>query len=544
MRIAVGGFQHETNTFAPERADYARFERQDGWPGLSRGTALFPAVEGVHLPIAGAIDGLRAAGHEPVPLLWCSATPCAHVTRDAFERITAMILEDLRAAPALDGLYLDLHGAMVCEHLEEGEGELLRRIRDAVGDALSIAVSLDLHANVTQEMVALADLIEIYRTYPHVDMADTGERAVHGLVDIVASGERPAKAFRKTDFCIPLNWGCTFHEPAQSLYGLVPGVLSAEVPWVSLAAGLHLSDIAEMGPAVLAYGRSQGAADHAADALFQALNDRRDAFHGPVYHPVDAVDRAKELATRSARPVVLADTQDNPGGGGPGDTTGLLRALIDRGAKGTVLGLMNDPAVAAACHDAGLGKRLSLKLGGRMFPGDAPPGCLGRGAEPRRRSVHGNRTHVGRCAHEPWADGADRSGRRARGTGVESHAGGRPIHVPASGNRTCRNAHHRAQELGPFPCRLPADRRTDPGGRRAWNGSRGPGRAHLPQPAPGIGSAIVCRRLVRRTGGKGGIVRPSDLRHQSAGGDMAIQPERGETGPSGPTNAESLIYET
>jgi len=372
MRIAVGGFQHETNTFAPERADYARFERQDGWPGLSRGTALFPAVEGVHLPIAGAIDGLRAAGHEPVPLLWCSATPCAHVTRDAFERITAMILEDLRAAPALDGLYLDLHGAMVCEHLEDGEGELLRRIRDAVGDALSIAVSLDLHANVTQEMVALADLIEIYRTYPHVDMADTGERAVHGLVDIVASGERPAKAFRKTDFCIPLNWGCTFHEPAQSLYGLVPGVLSAEVPWVSLAAGFHLSDIAEMGPAVLAYGRSQGAADHAADALFQALNDRRDAFHGPVYHPVDAVDRAKELATRSARPVVLADTQDNPGGGGPGDTTGLLRALIDRGAKGTVLGLMNDPAVAAACHDAGLGKRLSLKLGGRMFPGDAP----------------------------------------------------------------------------------------------------------------------------------------------------------------------------
>ncbi len=372
MRIAVGGFQHETNTFAPERADFARFERQDGWPGLSRGAALFAGVKGVHIPIAGAIEGLRAAGHEPVPLLWCSATPCAHVTKDAFERIAAMIVDDLRAAMPVDGLFLDLHGAMVCEHLQDGEGELLRRVRDAVGPGLPVAVSLDLHANVTQEMVALADLIEIYRTYPHVDMADTGERTAHGLVDLVASGDRPAKAFRKTDFCIPLNWGCTLHEPAESLYGLVPGMVSSEVPWVSLAAGFHLSDIAEMGPAVLAYGHSQTGADAAAGALLQALNDRRSAFNGQVYHPVDAVDRAKDLASRSARPVVLADTQDNPGGGGSGDTTGLLRALIERGAKGAVLGLMNDPAAARACHDAGLGKRISLRLGGRLFPGDSP----------------------------------------------------------------------------------------------------------------------------------------------------------------------------
>ena len=182
MRIAVGGFQHETNTFAPEQATFERFERADGWPGLARGNALFDTVDGVHIPITGAIDGLRADGHDLVPLLWCSAVPCAQVTEDAFERIAAMIVEDLRAAMPVDGLYLDLHGAMVCTHVEDGEGELLRRIRDAVGPALPIAVSLDLHANVTEEMVALADLIEIYRTYPHVDMGETGKRAAHGLV--------------------------------------------------------------------------------------------------------------------------------------------------------------------------------------------------------------------------------------------------------------------------------------------------------------------------------------------------------------------------
>ncbi|HAE00197.1 MAG TPA: microcystin degradation protein MlrC, partial [Rhodospirillaceae bacterium] len=126
----------------------------------------------VHIPVTGALDILRQAGADIIPLCWSAATPSAHVTQDAFERITEMMLADLAVAyrAGLDGLYLDLHGAMVCDHLQDGEGELLRRIRALVGPDLPIAVSLDLHANITQAMVHHADVLDIYRTYPHVDM--------------------------------------------------------------------------------------------------------------------------------------------------------------------------------------------------------------------------------------------------------------------------------------------------------------------------------------------------------------------------------------
>src|SRR5579885_2730254 len=134
-RIAVGGFQHETNTFAPQRATWADFERADAWPGFVRGPALLAAVEGYNIPIAGAVAALRARGHELLPLCWCSAPPSSYVERDAYERVAGAILEDLAAAMPVDGVYLDLHGAMVAEHHDDGEGELLLRIRTLVGAA-------------------------------------------------------------------------------------------------------------------------------------------------------------------------------------------------------------------------------------------------------------------------------------------------------------------------------------------------------------------------------------------------------------------------
>src|SRR5687768_15554189 len=125
MRIAVGGFQHETNTFAPQPATFADFAAPDAWPGLVRGPDLFDAVSGINLPAAGFIDAARSAGHELVPLTWCSATPSGRVTRDAYERISAFILDDLQALRGIDAVYLDLHGAMVAEHIDDGDGELL-----------------------------------------------------------------------------------------------------------------------------------------------------------------------------------------------------------------------------------------------------------------------------------------------------------------------------------------------------------------------------------------------------------------------------------
>ncbi|HRI18271.1 MAG TPA: M81 family metallopeptidase, partial [Burkholderiaceae bacterium] len=172
MRIAIGGFQHETNTFAPSKATYEQFVRDGGWPGLRQGEAILETmVADRNLPIAGFIEELRGQSkHVLVPTAWAACEPSAHVTEDAYERIAAMITDGVRDARP-DAVYLDLHGAMVTEHLDDGEGELLARVRALIGPKAPLVASLDLHANVTQRMLDAADALIAYRTYPHVDMA-------------------------------------------------------------------------------------------------------------------------------------------------------------------------------------------------------------------------------------------------------------------------------------------------------------------------------------------------------------------------------------
>ena len=372
-RIAFGGFQHETNTFAPSPATFADFERAGGWPGLTRGEALFAAVAGVNIPIAGFVEQARKLGHELLPLSWSQATPSAEVTEDAFERITGQILEDLAALHDLDGLYLDLHGAMVTQHLEDGEGEILRRARDLIGPGLPLVVSLDLHANVTPEMVELADALIIFRHYPHIDMAETGARAARHLAALLDGRAGRAKAFRQLPFLIPLTSGCTLHEPAKGIYQRLAELADGAAASLSFACGFPPADIYHCGPSVVAYGRDQGAADAAADALLDFACAREAQFAPDLWRPADAVARAIEIARGARRPVILADTQDNPGGGGNSDTVGLLEELVAQGAERTALAILVDPAAAAAAHGAGEGAELTLALGAKSgLPGHRP----------------------------------------------------------------------------------------------------------------------------------------------------------------------------
>src|SRR5688572_17059009 len=217
-RIAIGGFQHETNTFAPSRADYPQFEAGGGWPGVKYGEPIFGALEGANIPAQGAVQALRAAGHALVGTAWGAASPSARVTRDAFERILGELVSRLKAALPVDGVYLDLHGAMVSEAYDDGEGEILRRVREAIGPRVPLVASLDLHGNVTRAMVAHADALVGYRTYPHVDMADTGARAAQVLDAILKTGERPAKAYATLDFLTGLPSQCSFIEPCKGIY--------------------------------------------------------------------------------------------------------------------------------------------------------------------------------------------------------------------------------------------------------------------------------------------------------------------------------------
>jgi microcystin degradation protein MlrC len=383
-RIAVGGFQHETNTFAPQRAAWADFARADAWPGYVRGLELFEAVEGFNLPIAGAVKTLTGLGYKLVPLSWCSAPPSSYVDEDAYERVVGGMLEDLAGAVdddsgPLDGIYLDLHGAMVAAHHEDGEGELLRRIRALLGERIPIVASLDFHTNMTPEMVRYSSAMVGYRTYPHIDMAETGSRAAT-LLDRLIREQRPLyKAYRRTDFLIPLVWQCTLAEPTRGVFDLIDeierGGASHNQGIVSIThtPGFPPADIAQCGPALVVYGRDQEAADAAADRILAAINAKEGEFAGRLYTADEAAIEAIRLAQTAAKPVVLADIQDNPGAGGTSDTVGLLRALIAHKAKGAVIGMIVDPEAAAAAHAAGEGALLPCGVGAKIgFAGEIP----------------------------------------------------------------------------------------------------------------------------------------------------------------------------
>jgi microcystin degradation protein MlrC len=378
FRLAVGGFQHETNTFAPSKATFEDFVRPGAWPGLTRGAALFEAVAGMNIPIAGFMAAGGELGYELLPLSWAQTTPSAEVTEEAFERIAGQILEDLRVfcdSGSLDGVYLDLHGAMVTEHLEDGEGELLRRVRRVVGDELPVVASLDLHANVTPEMVEHADALIAYRTYPHVDMAETGTRCARHMDALLRGRAGRCKAFRQLPFLIELTAGCTLHDPVKGLYEQLAALEGGAVGSLSFACGFAPADIRHCGPSVLAYAASAEAAEGAAETLLAYACAREGEFATRSWTPAEAVDHALAVTAAAADggPVVLVDTQDNPGAGADGDAVVLLEELVRQGARDAALAILYDPEAAAAAHAAGEGSDITLALGaGSGLPGQRP----------------------------------------------------------------------------------------------------------------------------------------------------------------------------
>lgn len=370
MKIAIAGFQHETNTFAPTIATYEEFLKRDAWPELLIGEDVIPRMKGGNIPIAGFVEeASRIEGWDLIPILWCSAEPSSFVTDDAYERIATQILDGIRRIADLDAIYLDLHGAMVVQSFEDGEGELLRRIRDLVGADMPIVVSLDLHSNTTAAMCEHATAITIFRTYPHIDMAETGARTV-AYLKRVFDGKSIHKAWRQAPFLVPLTAQHTWSAPCEDLYAHAAGVDGDGVLAAELSMGFPPADIHDAGPAVVAYGETQAAADTAADELFQALLDAEPLFDDQLISPQEAVRRA--MASEQG-PVVIADAQDNAGAGASSDTVGVLEALIDGRAQGAVLALLDDGDAAIAAHDAGIGGELSLLLGGKSGqPGQHP----------------------------------------------------------------------------------------------------------------------------------------------------------------------------
>ena len=372
-RIAVGGFLHETNTFAPTKAQYDDFVHARGWPEMSTGDKLLKNMRDINVGMAGFVAVAEAEGWEMVPTIWCAASPSAHVTEDAFERIAAAIVDGIKAAGDIDGVYLDLHGAMVAEHVDDGEGEIARRVRAAIGPDLPFVMSLDLHGNVTPAMVEHTDALVAYRTYPHIDMADTGRAAARHLRLLLSTGHKYAKAFRQLPFLIPISWQCTTDQPCKGIYEQLAALENDAVPTLSFAMGFPAADFPDCGPAVFAYGRTQADADKAADALTALIAGHENDFDGRIFTPDEGVLHAMQLSASAAKPIVIADTQDNPGAGGDSDTTGMLRALVRNNATRAAIGMVVDPQSADAAHAAGVGASITIALGGKSgIPGDAP----------------------------------------------------------------------------------------------------------------------------------------------------------------------------
>ena len=371
MRIFVAGFHHETNTFAPSVADWAAFEAGAGYPAYARGPAMLEQMGGSSLAIAGFVREARARGWTLVPSVWAGAMPSNRIRADAFARIRDEMLTDLRAALAkgIDGVLLDLHGAAVAEGVDDAEGELLHCLRAVAGPALPIVASLDLHANVTRRMLAHASAMTAYRTYPHVDMVATGERAAQMLARRLQPGAPPRRTeARRVPFLLPLNAQCTLMEPAASVIAQLERLEALTDLELSFAMGFSAADFAECGPVLFGHGTDADALRRAVDSLHDEVLARRREWSTELFAPAEAVARALSLAGTGRGPVILADTQDNPGAGGDANTTGLLHALraaraAQQLAGQVALGLLFDPTSAAAACAAGVGARLNLSIG-------------------------------------------------------------------------------------------------------------------------------------------------------------------------------------
>ncbi|MCL4562738.1 MAG: M81 family metallopeptidase, partial [Chloroflexi bacterium] len=234
-RIAIAGFLHETNTFAPMPTVFENFVVEgDSYAGFRRGPEILD-VRGkrINSVVAGFLDVADPLGYEIVPLTWACAEPAGQVTANAFEKIMGLIAAGLSDQGPFDGVFLDLHGAMVFEGFHDGETEILRRVRAIVGD-IPIVAALDLHGNIALPSVEYASVLIGYRTYPHIDLFETGQRAAQAISYLV-SGKPLHKAFRQLPFLVPISAQSTNTEPCRSLYALIdeveqdPRVISATI---------------------------------------------------------------------------------------------------------------------------------------------------------------------------------------------------------------------------------------------------------------------------------------------------------------------------
>jgi microcystin degradation protein MlrC len=352
MRIAVGGIHTECSTYSP----------------VLMATEDFRVFRGSDLLAMEYFNFLDADGVDHLPLLHARAVPGGPISRVAYDGFKQDFLDRLKASLPIDGLYLAMHGAMNVEGMDDAEGDWISAARAVVGPDVIVAASYDLHGNVSQRIIDQLDIFAAYRTAPHIDVRETMVRAWSMLVKALKTGERPGVVWVPVPVLLPGEKTSTEDEPAKGLYSVLPEYDARPGIWdANLMIGYVWADEPRATACAVVTATDKQAASIVAVEIADAYWNARTTFNfGPVTEPLDVILDIAETITTG--PIILADSGDNPTGGGVGDRADVLSALITRNWQGALFGGITDRPAVEACFAAGEGTTLSLKIGGSLDP--------------------------------------------------------------------------------------------------------------------------------------------------------------------------------
>ncbi len=375
FRVLSAEIVHETNTFNIRPTNLQSFQDRyllDGEQAL--------AARGDHnTELAGLLDTGRDYDWNISHVISAAAGPGGIVARDAFETLTAPLIA--AAADNWDGIFLMLHGAMVTDFSDDGEGEILRRLRAVIGPDMPISVTLDPHANVTVTMCDLAQILVSYTTYPHVDIRATGRRAAELLQRTMTGDIQPKTLRAYRPMLEEANGGRTDLGPMIARHALARAYETRKgIYAISINGAFPCADIAQVGPTVLITCDGDTTAHRQiAETLADDIWDRRHEALNTYLSNAEAAEAAVNW-NGDAGPLVIADYADNPGSGAYGDATNLLGALIAAGVEHACFGPLVDPIAAAFLNDQTIGAEVTLVIGGATAPefGGGPLSVTGK----------------------------------------------------------------------------------------------------------------------------------------------------------------------
>lgn len=361
-KILTLQFHHETNCFNPNPADVTAFKNCR----YQVGEEVFQKQRGIGTEISAFLAVFdKRDDFELIPTVGLDAMPCGKVSLSVYDFVAKTIKDAIKEKGPFDGVLVDFHGAMVAEGHFDGEGDLLEMIRDLVGWDIPIMSSLDLHANVTEKMVKHANVLLPYECYPHIDDYDTGY-AVAKIMEQTLDGKiKPVMAYRRIPFLLPL-----FPHQAEEIkpiYDLTKKMQKMDkVLSARFAHGFFAADIEEMGMSVMIVTDGDKAL---AESLASQLEDEIKRNIPNLKRKYISLEKALDIIEQAeSGPIVLADASDNPGAGAFGDSTHILRAIIERGITGAAVATIRDPNSVEKCEKAGVGNIIDLELGGWSDP--------------------------------------------------------------------------------------------------------------------------------------------------------------------------------